>query len=278
MMCGGGRVRAVPDPARLQEIFEALEILARRAPVVFPLHPRTRRRVTSAGFEELLVVPRIPDDRHAPRIDTPYEPRDEPRPAHAARKHDDTRVPGRGAGGGQGVDGRDAAALAPGEWRASGALDPGRSVATFLRMRKVVLWIGMSFDGFTSGVNEQLDWLVPYVTAPEGMAIFRKLRERSDTILLGRVNYEGFFGYWPRVKDDPKASPDDVAISRWLDDVPKVVFSRSLRDVAWKNARLAKGSAAEEVGALKRAPGKDIIIQNSTRLTRRGRSAASRAW
>jgi dihydrofolate reductase len=135
-------------------------------------------------------------------------------------------------------------------------------------MRKVTLWMGMSFDGFTSGVNEQLDWLVPYVTAPEGMAIFRKLRERCDTILLGRVNYEGFFGYWPPVKDDPKASPDQVDISRWMDDVPKVVFSRSLREVTWKNARLARGTAAEEVAALKRAPGKDIIIQNSTRLTR----------
>ncbi|HET6151206.1 MAG TPA: dihydrofolate reductase family protein, partial [Polyangia bacterium] len=135
-------------------------------------------------------------------------------------------------------------------------------------MRKVKLWIGMSFDGFTSGVNEQLDWLVPYVTAPEGMAIFRKLREHCDTILLGRVNYEGFLGYWPKVKDDPKASRDDADISRWLDDVPKVVFSRTLREVAWKNARLVKGSAAEEVAALKRAPGKDILIQNSTRLTR----------
>jgi dihydrofolate reductase len=49
--------------------------------------------------------------------------------------------------------------------------------------------------------------------------------------------------------------------------VPKVVFSRTLREVKWKNARLVKGSAAEEVAALKRAPGKDIIIQNSTRLT-----------
>jgi dihydrofolate reductase len=139
---------------------------------------------------------------------------------------------------------------------------------TFRGMRKVTLWMGMSFDGFTSGVNEQLDWLVPYVTAPEGMAIFRQLRERCDTILLGRVNYEGFLGYWPQVKDDPKAAPDDVDISRWLDDVPKVVFSRTLREVTWKNARLAKGSAAEEVAALKRAPGKDILIQNSTRLTR----------
>jgi len=133
-------------------------------------------------------------------------------------------------------------------------------------MRKVVLWIGMSLDGFTAGVNEQLDWLVPHATRPESEPIFRRLRERCDTVLVGRVNYEGFFGYWPQVKDDPKASRMDVDISRWLDDVPKIVFSRTLREVKWKNARLAKGGAAEEVAALKRAPGKDIIIQNSTRL------------
>jgi dihydrofolate reductase len=133
-------------------------------------------------------------------------------------------------------------------------------------MRKVVLWIGMSLDGFTSGVNEQLDWLVPHATRPQSEAVFRRLRERCDTVLVGRVNYEGFFGYWPKVKDDPKASRVDVDISRWLDEVPKIVFSRTLREVTWKNARLAKGSATEEVAALKKAPGKDILIQNSTRL------------
>jgi dihydrofolate reductase len=133
-------------------------------------------------------------------------------------------------------------------------------------MRKVVLWIGMSLDGFTSGANEQLDWLVPHATRPQSEPIFRRLRERCDTVLLGRVNYEGFLGYWPKVKEDPKASRNDIEISRWLDDIPKIVFSHTLREVTWKNARLAKGSAAEEVAALKRAPGKDIIIQNSTRL------------
>src|SRR5450755_217315 len=132
-------------------------------------------------------------------------------------------------------------------------------------MRKVTLWIGMSLDGYTSGPNEQLDWLVPHVT-PQANAYFKKMRERADTILVGRVNYEGYLGYWPKVKDDPKASHDDVEISRWLDDVDKVVFSRTLREVTWKNARLARGGAAEEVAALKRASGKDILIQNSTRL------------
>ena len=133
-------------------------------------------------------------------------------------------------------------------------------------MRNVVLWVGMSLDGFTSGENEELGWLVPHATQPEAHEVFRHLRERADTILLGRVNYEGFFGYWPGVKDDPKASPTDKAISRWLDDTEKVVFSRTLREVTWKNARLARREAAEEVAALKRGDGKDIIIQNSTRL------------
>jgi dihydrofolate reductase len=135
-------------------------------------------------------------------------------------------------------------------------------------MRSVVLWVGMSLDGFTSGENEQLDWLVPHATQPEAHEVFQRLRERADTILLGRVNYEGFLGYWPQVKDDPKASPTDRAISRWLDDTEKIVFSRTLRDVTWQNARLARRDAAEEVAALKRGGGKDIIIQNSTRLAR----------
>jgi dihydrofolate reductase len=133
-------------------------------------------------------------------------------------------------------------------------------------MRNVVLWIGMSLDGFTSGVNEQLDWLVPHATRPQSEPLFKRLRERADTVLVGRVNYQGFLEYWPKVKDDPKAPQNEIDISRWLDDVQKVVFSRTLREVTWKNARLAKGSAVEEVAALKRAPGKDIIIQNSTRL------------
>jgi dihydrofolate reductase len=133
-------------------------------------------------------------------------------------------------------------------------------------MRNVVLWVGMSLDGFTSGENEQLDWLVPHATQPEAHEVFRRLRERADTILLGRVNYEGFHGYWPRVKNDPEASANDKAISRWLDDTSKVVFSRTLREVTWANSRLARRDAAEEVATLKRSEGKDIIIQNSTRL------------
>lgn len=134
-------------------------------------------------------------------------------------------------------------------------------------MRKIKLWIGMSFDGFTADANEKLDWLVPHATSPEGHAIFTDLRRNVDTVLMGRVNYEGFHAYWPAVASDPKASKNDAAIARFLDDVQKVVFSRTLNEVKWRNARLARGTVDEEVGALRRTPGGDILIQNSTRLT-----------
>jgi dihydrofolate reductase len=122
----------------------------------------------------------------------------------------------------------------------------------------------MSLDGYTSGPDEQLDWLAPHIT-PQAHAYFRKLRERSDTILVGRVNYEGYVSYWPKVKDDPNASRDEVDISRWLDEVKKVVFSRTLHEVTWKNAVLAKVGPVEEVAALKRVPGQDIIIHEAIR-------------
>ena len=85
-------------------------------------------------------------------------------------------------------------------------------------MRKVKLWIGMSFDGFTADANEKLDWLVPHATSPDGFRIFKELRLETDTILVGRVNYEGFFQYWPKIQQDSKAPAHDVAAR--LRDLP----------------------------------------------------------
>jgi dihydrofolate reductase len=134
-------------------------------------------------------------------------------------------------------------------------------------VRKVKLWIGMSFDGFTADAGDKLDWLAPHATSPDGYRIFKELRRTADTVLVGRVNYEGFHQYWPKVQQDPKVPANELEISRWLDDVQKIVFSRSLRETKWKNSRLARGTPEEELGELKRAPGGDIIVQNSTRLT-----------
>ena len=85
------------------------------------------------------------------------------------------------------------------------------------------------------------------------------LFDSVDTMLFGRVTYELMAGYWPTAKPDA----DDPRIIEAMNSNPKVVFSKSLNKVDWKNTRLVKGDVAEEVSKLKRQPGKDMIIFGS---------------
>ena len=132
--------------------------------------------------------------------------------------------------------------------------------------RKVVLYVNASLDGHTAGPNGELDWLVPWAGSQEARQFLDEQMRDMDTVLLGRKNYQGFGGFWPQVARDPNAPADIATYARWLDDVEKVVFSRTLDRVEWQNARLATGSLEAEIAALKRRPGKDIVILSSTRL------------
>ena len=55
---------------------------------------------------------------------------------------------------------------------------------------------------------------------------------------------------------------------RLMNDMDKVIVSRTLQDddIAWQNTRVARGDLAEEVTALKRAPGRDIAVGGSVEL------------
>jgi dihydrofolate reductase len=130
-------------------------------------------------------------------------------------------------------------------------------------MRKVIFQINISLDGFTSGPNGELDWAI--VDQEQWKDLFG-MYDRLDTVLLGRLNYEGFHGYWPAVANDPSASVTDRAFSRWMDAAPKVVFSHTLKHTDWKNSRLAEGDVASEIARLKQQQGKDMLVMNSTTL------------
>ena len=66
--------------------------------------------------------------------------------------------------------------------------------------------------------------------------------------------------YWPPIVKNPTGNKamDEFAIT--MDNVPKIVFSRTLQHVEWKTARLAKGDIQEEVAALRQQAGKDILV------------------
>src|SRR5256885_4172981 len=77
-------------------------------------------------------------------------------------------------------------------------------------------------------------------------------------LLFGRVTYEGMASYWPSQKGD---------IADFMNKIPKVVFSRTLKKADWSNTKLVKENAEKEVTRLKAQPGKTLFIFGSANLS-----------
>ena len=89
---------------------------------------------------------------------------------------------------------------------------------------------------------------------------YTRVIRSSETILYGRTTYQLMEDYWPQLAKAPsgKKSLDDFAVA--LHRIHKVVFSRTLKSVQWENAVIARRSLEDEVRALKKQSGKDVLI------------------
>ena len=117
-----------------------------------------------------------------------------------------------------------------------------------IKMRKVILHMMVSLDGFIEGPNKELDW---HAWDDEMEKYADDLLSTVGAILLGRVAYQLFADYWPSAKD---------SITPKMNNLPKIVFSKTLEKVEWKNSRLVKYNIAEEIQKLKQQPGKDLVL------------------
>jgi dihydrofolate reductase len=134
-------------------------------------------------------------------------------------------------------------------------------------MRTVVAQANVTIDGMTEGPDGDLSWLIPHAVSPQMSAYAEGIWRGATTALLGRTNYEGFHGYWPPVAADPDAPARDRALATWLDTVEKIVFSRTLDEATWQNARVARDVEAE-TRAAREAEGGDIIVLSSASIIR----------
>jgi dihydrofolate reductase len=138
-------------------------------------------------------------------------------------------------------------------------------------MRKVILSMMMSLDGFAAGPNGEMDWLPPFDDEEKWRDLHGEMWKQLkgiDTFLLGRVTYQQWEYYWPAAAKNPKSTRSDIDFSRFADETQKVVFSKTLNEVHWKNSRLVKGDIAEEIGRMKQMPGKDIALAGGAGLAR----------
>ena len=127
-------------------------------------------------------------------------------------------------------------------------------------MRKLILFVHASLDGFVAGPNGEMDWII----ADDEVFEYSGSRiTEGDTALYGRVTYEMMEAYWPSAAEQPNASRHDIEHSRWYKRVEKVVVSRSLKGARLPRTRIVSDHLTAEVNALKAEPGKDILIFGS---------------
>src|SRR5262252_4477031 len=115
-------------------------------------------------------------------------------------------------------------------------------------MRRVTLQMGMSLDGYVASDREH-----PGVAVPEDAELVRWKIDRlakAGAHLMGRTTYQEMAAYWPR-STEPYAA--------LMNDIPKIVFSRTLTEASWPTTRIARGDLAAEIAALKEEPGGDVI-------------------
>lgn len=130
-------------------------------------------------------------------------------------------------------------------------------------MRKLVLFMHVSLDGFAADENSGLGWI----------SYDAELQQYADGIVAtvgspvyGRGTYELMAGYWPTVLASPDVSERDKAHARWVEQAPKIVFSRTMKKAEWNNTTVFNDNITEEINKLKQQPGKDLVIFGSPGL------------
>jgi dihydrofolate reductase len=125
-------------------------------------------------------------------------------------------------------------------------------------MRQLIMWNLVTLDGYFEGPKPwDIDWHNSIWGDELENLSLEQLRS-VGMLVFGRRTYEGMASYWPSAEGQ---------VAEFMNSVPKVVFSRTLEKAAWKNTRLVKSDAAEEVVKLKQEPGKDLFIFGSAELS-----------
>jgi len=109
--------------------------------------------------------------------------------------------------------------------------------------------MGVTLDGYVAGRGGEGDWGLP-AEHPEVRAWKVASLGQVGTHIMGRVTYEQMAGHWPNATGE---------YAEFMNRLPKVVFSATLPAAGWAGSRIARGDLTEEIAALKRESGGEIM-------------------
>jgi dihydrofolate reductase len=123
-------------------------------------------------------------------------------------------------------------------------------------MRKIVLFMSVSVDGYMEGPGRDLSW---QRVDDELHRHFNQELEAMGGFLDGRVTWELMAGFWPTADSDPASTQPMAEFAGIWRDMPKIVFSRTLERAGW-NTTILREVDPEQIRRLKAEPGGDLAL------------------
>lgn len=131
-------------------------------------------------------------------------------------------------------------------------------------MRKTYLFMSLSLDGYFEGPDHDISW---HRVDDEFNKFAIEQLSQTDLLMFGRRIYQVMEAAWPKMARDPSTSKDDLEVARLINNMSKMVFSKTLDSVRetedWKNVKLVREFDPAEVRRVKGQPGKDISVGGS---------------
>jgi dihydrofolate reductase len=135
-------------------------------------------------------------------------------------------------------------------------------------MRKVFLYMTMTFDGFFSGPHGELDWMSQTADQElndDTVALFQGF----DSGFIGYPTASGMIPYWSNVAKNPLASKGEREIALAVNQLHGIILSKKEETLEWENAELllvkSDQDLVEAVKKIKQQPGKDLGVPGGIR-------------
>ena len=132
-------------------------------------------------------------------------------------------------------------------------------------MRRLIVSMNITLDGFLSGPEGELDWHFRYWNSDMAGCLQEQLAQ-ADTLLLGRHTYQAMAGYWSNPGGELSLSREDIAFAEMMYRYRKVVCSRRLGSADWNNSLLIRGNVGPAIRKLKQQEGKNLVLYGSGKL------------
>jgi len=126
-------------------------------------------------------------------------------------------------------------------------------------MGKLIVFNSVSLDGYFADANGSMSFAHRDTNDAEWSDFVSGNAQGGGILVFGRITYDLMASYWPT----PMAGKNEPIVAERMNNLPKVVFSRSMRSAAWNNTRLVKSDPADEIRKLKKDSAEGMAIMGS---------------